>query len=167
MHEKLGNRFPNYLKSKFFDKYKNGFYVYAEPKKFKNIKNGIEYVARYCGRVPISENRIINYDGNNVTFCYNDHKDDSYHEVTVTAFKFIELILRHLIPSNFKTIRYFGFYAHNHPFHDKIVKLISDEKKKIRKELLSHKLSVLNYFNRDPYSCPFCGALLNFSFVVT
>ena len=167
MHEKLGNKFPNYLKCRFFEEYKNGFYVYAEPKKFKNIKSGIEYVARYCGRVPISENRIVNYDGENVTYCYNDHKDGSYHEVTVSAFQFIEIILRHLIPSNFKTIRYFGFYAHNHPFHDKIIKLISDEKKKVRKEFLSHRLSVLISFNRDPYSCPFCGTLLNFAFVVT
>lgn len=51
----------------------------------KNMKSGVEYVTRYCGRVAISENRILNYDGNNVTFCYNDHTDNSYHEVTVIA----------------------------------------------------------------------------------
>ena len=165
LQEKLG---PSFSKNYFFNKYKKGFYVYAEPKKFKNIQNGIEYVARYCGRVPISENRIINYDGENVTYCYNDHKDDSYHEITVSAFKFIEIILRHLIPSDFKTIRYYGFYAQKHPIHDKIVMLINDEKrKKMRKELLSHKLSVLLYFNSDPYSCPFCETLLNFAFVIT
>lgn len=64
--------------------YKNcpkGFYVYAEPKKFKNLKSGIEYVTRYCGRVPISENRIVDYDGTYFTFSYTDHKDNRYHQV--------------------------------------------------------------------------------------
>lgn len=50
--------------------YPNGFYVYAEPKKFKDINSGVEYVTRYCGRVPISENIIVNYDGSTVTFYY-------------------------------------------------------------------------------------------------
>ena len=50
----------------YFD-HKNGFYVYAEKKKFKSLKEGIEYVTRYCGRCAISENRIIKYE-NNMTF---------------------------------------------------------------------------------------------------
>ena len=43
-----------------------GYYVYAEPKKFKSLEDGIEYVTRYCGRVAISENRIKSYDGEHV-----------------------------------------------------------------------------------------------------
>jgi len=73
---KLGKSFKNQI-SKLFLKYSKGFYVYAEPKKFKDLKSGIEYVTRYCGRVPISENRIINYDGSIVTFSYIDHKDNN------------------------------------------------------------------------------------------
>lgn len=71
----------------YVQKVSKWFYVYAEKKIFKNIKSCIEYVTRYCGRVPISENRIINYDGNNVTFCYNAHENESYHEENVTAEK--------------------------------------------------------------------------------
>ena len=103
-----------------FLKHKNGFYVYAEPKKFKSFKDCVEYVTRYCGCVPISENRIINYDGNNVTFCYNAHEDKSYHEETVTAEKFILMLLRHLIPSNYKIIRYYGFYRKKHKLLEKL-----------------------------------------------
>lgn len=47
--------------------YKN-HHVYIEPKIFTTLKDGIEYVARYCGRPCISENRIIKYDGKNVRF---------------------------------------------------------------------------------------------------
>lgn len=74
-------------------------------KEFKSLKDGIEYVTRYCGRNLISENRIINYNGENVTFSYNDHVDESYHEVTVSAKEFIFMLLRHILPTQYKIIR--------------------------------------------------------------
>ena len=147
MDEYLNDTSFKVLKNKLYKKYKNGFYVYAEKKKFKNIKQGVEYITRYCGRVAISENRILNYDGNNVTFCYNDHKDNSYHEVTVTASQFITILLRHLLPNNFKIIRYFGFYRKKHPLHDKMVMMVSNEKKIIRKQFLKYDVNV-KYFCR-------------------
>lgn len=156
MSKKLVKSFDS-LKNKLYKKYTKGFYVYAERKNFKNLRSGIEYVTRYCGRVAISENRIINYDGENVTFCYNDYVDNSYHEVTVTASQFITIILRHLLPHNFKIIRYYGFYRKKHSFHDKMIMLVSKEKKQIRKQFLKHKLSILNYFKRNPFDCPKCG----------
>ena len=164
--KKLGNSFLT-VKNTLFKKYNNGFYVYAEPKKFKSLKAGIEYVARYCGRVPISENRIINYDGRNVTFCYNDHYDDSYHEITIPAEKFIMIILRHLIPSQFKIIRYNGFYRKKHKLHDKMILLIDKTKRHFRKVFLKYEFSVLKSFNRDPYKCPKCNIKLNFVLEVT
>ena len=55
LSSELGKSF--YEEKKFiYKKYKKRFYIYAEPKKFPNIKSGVEYVTRYCGRVPISEN---------------------------------------------------------------------------------------------------------------
>ena len=107
--KKLDKSFSK-LKKELFIKYPKGFYVYAEPKKFKDFKSGVEYVTRYCGRVPISENRIVNYDGFYVTFSYIGHDDNKYHEVTVPASQFIMILLRHLLPSQFKIIRYYGFY---------------------------------------------------------
>lgn len=58
----------NYLK------YNKRFYIYAKPKKFPNIKVDIEYVTRYCDKYAISENRNLNYDDINATFCYNNHQ---------------------------------------------------------------------------------------------
>ena len=162
LSKKLGSSFNN-LKNKLYLKYKKGFYVYAEDKNFKDFKSGVEYVTRYCGRPCISENRILNYDGENVTFCYNDHKDDVYHEVTVTAKEFIMTLLRHLIPTNFKTIRFFGFYRKKHENHDKMVLMINPNLHKMRKQFLTYRLSLLKYFNRDPYNCPKCGKLLQYA----
>lgn len=161
MSKQLGPSF-NSLKNFLYKKYTKGFYVYAEKKKFKNLKDGVEYVTRYCGRPAISENRILNYDGQNVTFCYNDHKDNSYHEVTVAANEFMAILLRHLIPENFKTIRYYGFYKTKHKLHDTMNKMISNEKKKIRKQLLNHKMCILNFFHYNPYNCPKCGLTMKY-----
>ena len=158
---------PYKVRKQIYNKHKNHFYVYAEPKKFFSLKDGIEYVSRYCGRPCISENRIISYDGNNVTFWYNAHEDESYHEVTVTAEDFIKLILRHIIPSQFKTIRSYGFYRKKLPLHDNINMLIKKEIRKFRKELLRHELSIIKSFNHSPYDCPKCSTRMNFLCFIT
>ena len=154
-------------KAKSYKNHQNGFYVYAEKKEFKSLKEGIEYVTRYCGRVPISENRIINYDGNNVTFCYNAHEDDMYHEVTLSAEEFITILLNHLIPSQFKIIRYYGFYRKKHKLHDKMVMLISKEKSSFRKSLLKYEFSILKAFKKNPYNCPKCDVKMKFIVEIT
>lgn len=162
LSKKLGKTFDS-LKTRLFKKYNKGFYVYAEPKEFPNFKAGVEYVTRYCGRCAISENRILNYDGINVTFCYNDHKDNVYHEKTVTAIEFIKILLRHLVPYNFKIIRYYGFYRKKHKNHDKMVKMVDEAKRNIRKQFLTHRMCLLKFFNRDPYSCPKCKTIMKYA----
>ena len=161
LSKELGHSFDS-LKRTLFIQYKKGFYVYAEPKKFKDLKSSIEYVTRYCGRVPISENRIINYDGSNVTFSYIDHYDDSYHEATVSASEFILLILRHLPPSQFKIIRYYGFYRKKHSLHHKMFLLIKNHVRNFRKQLIKYECSISLIFHRDPYNCPKCNTKMNF-----
>ena len=148
-------------KNSLYNNYSKGFYVYAEPKKFKDFQSGVEYVTRYCGRVPISENRIIHYDGSNVTFSYIDHKDNKYHEVTVSASQFILILLRHLLPSQFKIIRYYGFYRKKHPIHSKMIPLIKPHCRIFRKSLLKHQANLSLSFNRDPYNCPKCDTKMD------
>ena len=161
LSKEIGPSFDN-IKKFCFRKYSKGFYVYAEPKKFKNLQAGIEYVTRYCGRVPISENRIVNYDGINVTFSYINHTDNLYHEITVPASKFIMILLRHLLPSNFKIIRYYGFYRKKHSLHSKMIPLIKSHCRSFRKSLLKYQVSILLAFNRDPFNCPKCDTKMNF-----
>ena len=157
----LGKSFSK-LKNDLFRSYPNGFYVYAEPKKFKDIKSGVEYVTRYCGRVPISENRIINYDGHTVTFSYIDHKDNNYHEMSLSASDFILILLRHLLPYQFKIIRYYGFYKKKHLLHSKMIPLIKPHSITFRKSLLKYQSSILLSFHRDPYNCPKCDTKMDF-----
>lgn len=146
-----------YVKNSLYKSCKNGFYVYAEKKKFSNFKQGIEYVTRYCGRVPISENRIVNYDGKNVTFSYIDHTDNKYYEKTVSAKEFILLLIRHIPPKQFKIIRYYGFYRKKPKCHDIIKKIVDDSKKIFRKLALKYENSIVTHFNRNPFNCPRCN----------
>ena len=161
LSKELGKSFSK-MKKFLYSNYSNGFYVYAEPKKFKDFKSGVEYVTRYCGRVPISENRIVNYDWTNVTFSYIDHSDNKYHEVTVSASKFIMILLRHLLPSQFKIIRYYGFYRKKHSLHSTMIPLIKHHCINFRKSLLKYQASILLSFNRDPYNCPKCDTKMDF-----
>lgn len=147
--------------------HKKGFYVYAEKKEFKNLKDGIEYVCRYCGRLAISENRIIKYENNQVTFFYHAHEDDSYHEVTVDAFHFILLLLRHIMPKNYKIIRYYGFYRKKPKQHKHIKKLIENIKIPFRKQFLKFEISIQKYFNKNPLYCPHCDVKMNYVAFIT
>ncbi len=161
LSKELGKSFDK-DKNFLYHKYSKGFYVYAEPKKFKDFKSGVEYVTRYCGRVPISENRIVNYDGSNVTFSYIDHKDNKYHEITLSASQFIMILLRHLLPTQFKIIRYYGFYRKKHSLHSKMIPLIKKHCRNFRKLLLKYELSISMAFHRDPYNCPKCDTKMKF-----
>ena len=161
LSKELGDSFYK-EKSSLFLKYPKGFYVYAEPKDFKDFKAGVEYVTRYCGRVPISENRIINYDGTNVTFSYIDHKDNKYHDLTLKASEFIMTLLRHLLPTQFKIIRYYGFYRKKHSLHPKMIPLVKEHCRDFRKQLLKYEVSISMAFHREPYNCPKCNTKMNF-----
>ena len=160
LSSELGKSF-SIEKNNLYKKYKNGFYVYAEPKKFPDFKSGVEYVTRYCGRVPISENRIINYDGTNVTFSYIDHNYNKYHKVTLSASEFIMTLLRHLLPTQFKIIRYYGFYRRKHAIHSKMIPLIKEHCRNFRKQLLQYEISISMAFHREPYNCPKCDTKMN------
>ena len=148
------------IKNKLYLNYKNGFYVYAEAKKFNSLIDGIKYVTRYCARPVIGLKRILDYDGNNVTFSYNDHKDDSYNEVTISVFKFMTLLLMHIIPKNFKTIRAYGFYNKKHHSSSKVNNLISKHLHAVRKKALTYFNLIKSSYNKNPLECPSCGKIM-------
>lgn len=158
-------------KNNMYFKYPNGFYVNNKLEddgyKFKSIEDLIKYVTRYCSRPVIAESRIINYDGNNVTWFYSDHTNEQYHEITESAFSFITKILRHLLPSNFKSIRYYGFYNKNDKLDDNTNKIIKKDKIPFMRSLLNWKHSILTSFGRVAIKCPKCGSYMELVFEVS
>lgn len=158
-------------KNKMYLKYKNGFYVNNKLEddgyKFKSIEELICYLTRYCSRPAMSESRIINYDGDNVTFYYSDHTNEEYHEEVNSSFEFITKLLRHLLPEHFKSIRSYGFYNKSSKLCDNIKYVISKEKIRLKRDLLKWKNLILTSFNRIPIICPLCGEIMEAAFEVS
>lgn len=96
-----------------FKKYPNGFYIYAKSRIDPRNGRGVSrYIGRYVRHPAIAESRITGYDGETVTFYYNDEQGNKI-EVTIPVFEFIEKIIRLIPDRNFKMIRYYGLYARN------------------------------------------------------
>lgn len=58
--------------------------------------------------------RIDHYDGEQVTFHYNRHEDDSLVAETIPTLDFIKRLIIHVPEKHFKMVRYYGIYAKHH-----------------------------------------------------
>ena len=100
------------LKNDLYFKYPKGFYVNAPKNKYKSVKDLLSYVCRYLSRPVMAESRILDYDGDFVTFWYQRHIDDVIVIEKIHAFEFIQKLIMHIPEPNFKYIRFYGAY-HN------------------------------------------------------
>lgn len=85
--------------------------VYAkEP--FGSAEQVVKYLGRYTHRIAISNNRIIKYENDQVTFSWKDYSDnDKEKEMTVDVAEFIHRYFLHVLPDRFVRIRYFGILS--------------------------------------------------------
>lgn len=160
LHNKLGSSFKK-VKAACYSNHKNGFYVYAKPNRC-DPSVVTKYIGRYLGRPVIATSRIDNYDGENVTFHYNRHGDDSYVEETITALEFINRLIQHIPEKHFKQIRYYGIYARHKMSDKKLTLAISREKHKFLLSFNEWRKSILSSFGYDPLKCSCCGSTMRF-----
>lgn len=67
------------------------------------------YVGRYTKRPPLSEARILGYDGQNITFFYEDwYYGKSRSEMTLSVFDFISRLIWHIPPKHLRLIQHYG-----------------------------------------------------------
>ena len=149
------------LKNFLYSNYENGFYVYAKPDNISSIKLAVDYVVRYTGRPAMANSRIINYDGEFVTFYYERHEDDKRALETVHVFDFIKKLIIHIPGKGFKMVRYYGMYAKTHKFSKLIFKMLTDIQIQIRQTLRKWRLSIELSFGYDPLRCS-CGNFMEF-----
>lgn len=84
--------------------------VYAK-RPFGGPAQVLDYLGRYTHRVAISNHRIKNIASGKVTFTARNRKKDKTHRVTLEAGEFLRRFTLHILPSNFKKIRFFGFLS--------------------------------------------------------
>lgn len=76
--------------------------------------NGVfKYVGRYIRRGPISERRIIDYDGRQVTIAYAHREKHDNPSFTLNAERFIERILSHVPEKGTHVVRSYGLFHPN------------------------------------------------------
>jgi hypothetical protein len=111
------------------------------------VERLVVYLLKYVSSPPISIRRIESYDGENVTYRYEDHRKGEVHE-TIPATEFIGRMIQHLPPKGFRMVRYYGIYAR--PVREKIHALVADA----LKALVRRAAQVAEYFARKRGTTP-------------
>jgi hypothetical protein len=88
---------------------KSKWVVYAK-RPFAGPEQVLDYVGRYTHRVAISNNRLLDIEGGQVSFGYKDYRNSNQQKtMTLSAEEFIRRFLLHVLPHGFHRIRYYGF----------------------------------------------------------
>jgi hypothetical protein len=90
--------------------------VYAK-RPFAGAQQVVDYVGRYTHRVAISNHRLLDMEGGQIRFTYKDYRadpPDASKTLTLAATEFIRRFLRHVLPTGFHRIRYYGFLGARH-----------------------------------------------------
>ncbi len=132
------------LESLYYHRYKKGFNVRVIKSKIPK-KELIRYIARYIRHPAISDRRIVDYDGKNVTILCEAKGKTWYVRFTVE--QFITRLIQHIPAKNFKMIRYYGLYSRT-----------KNKKAFIKRD---KQETITKYFRpKHSIRCPFCGKIL-------
>jgi hypothetical protein len=130
--------------------------------------NGVfKYVGRYIRRGPISEKRIIGYDGNKVTIAYAHPKKHENPSFSLDVETFLRRILSHVPQSGTHLVRSYGL------FHPNCIEKLNKARKQLGQAPyeplteLPHaqELLVRMFPDWKELRCPVCGALLRTVYV--
>lgn len=103
-HEKTFNAFARTL-------FREDWVVYSK-QPFGGPEHVLHYLARYTHRVAISNHRLLNVTGSDVTFRWKDYAHHNKRRaMTLSHEEFLRRFLQHVLPRGFPRIRYFGFLA--------------------------------------------------------
>ena len=71
------------------------------------------YIGRYLGHPPMAMSRLVDYDGQRVHFWFKETASGLRRDVTLSAFDFISLMVKHISPKGMQLMRHAGLYARN------------------------------------------------------
>lgn len=79
---------------------------------FNGNGNAIEYLARYTFRTAISNSRIKEYDGKQVSIAVRNNNEPGKKDIVqLEVHEFIRRYLKHILPKGFTRVRFYGFLA--------------------------------------------------------
>ena len=76
-----------------------------------NVWHAISYLGRYLNRPPLSQSRLLHYDGTTVSFKFLNRQTNKYEIKTMDTEEFLTKFTQHIPDTGFRTIRYYGILA--------------------------------------------------------
>lgn len=124
-------------------------------------ENSFKYLAAYTQRGFIGNDRIVKYDGVEVTFRYRDGETNADRYRTVPAVEFMELYLQHVLPKGVQRIRYGGIWAaaarkRLNTAKEILIARSVPEMPEITVKL--EDLTASSFIRDERFRCPKCGA---------
>jgi len=123
----------------------------------------VAYIVRYTKRPPIAESRILYYgklphlhpEQIWVTFSYKQRNQPEV-KWTLKVESFIYRLIIHILPPNFRQVRYYGLLSNR--VRSKLLKVVLKllHKQKQIKKFLSWRERIIEFFGIDPLACPIC-----------
>ncbi len=158
-NEKFHYQVLEFFKFQYFE---INWYVH-DSKELPTEKFTLGYTTRYAKRPPIAESRILQYcqredfgpDQWCVTFAVKPH-DEPEIITTVRVEDFISLLISHILPPNFRQIRYYGALANRakKELLPMVFVALSQEQQIIKLENWRERQIALTGI--DPLACPVC-----------
>jgi hypothetical protein len=78
--------------------------------RYASGRKAAAYCCRYTGRPPLSEKRLVAYDGQRVTLAYQDYRDGQDKTLTLPAQPFLLRLVQHIWPRYVRDVHYYGLY---------------------------------------------------------
>jgi hypothetical protein len=165
LSERVWGRGINALLDRLEQEYPRGIVAYWEAKPVKTAKGLAKYLIKYVVSPPIAVSRIIEYDGQTVTYCRQDHKSNQQERASVSAIELIRLLVQHILPKRFQRVRYYGLHAVC--LRKKIVEIVRRAIGAMIQQAfyfanevmlkLGWRVKIKGKFGRDPMLCERCG----------
>ena len=137
--------------------YQKNWNVYAK-KSLAGPQSVLRYLGRYTHRVAISNSRIKAVENGKVTIAWKDYRIDLKNRLlTMESEEFIGRFMRHVLPSGFYKIRYYGLLASaNTSKKQQCVALINQPVYTSLLAGMSTKQVLIIVTGKDPDQCSKC-----------
>lgn len=137
--------------------YAKNWNVYTK-KSLAGPESVVRYLGKYTHRIAISNNRIVSIANGKVTFRWKDYRKRIQKKLlSLDAEEFITRFMRHVLPSGFYKIRYYGFLASaNGDKREKCMVLIDKPAHVPLLQGMSTKEALIIITGKPPDICPKC-----------
>jgi hypothetical protein len=134
---------------------------------YEHAEGVYKYVGRYLRRGPISEKRIVGYDGESVTISYAHPEKHEQRTFRLKSETFIQRLLSHVPEKGTHVVRAYGLFHPNcrAKLNDARGQLGQAEYEPLTQLPYAHELMQRMFPDWEGNRCPRCGAVLRTVYV--